>query len=58
MVENNCTPLWMPKGSVRAIMALGSLVLVSYSVVTTGTVNEAVAALTGVVWTFYFEKRE
>jgi len=55
---NNETPLWMPTGSVRAIMAIGALVLMAYQVVTTGTVNEAVAALTGVVWTFYFEKRE
>lgn len=51
-------PLWMPKGSVRAIVAIGSLALVAYQVIATGTVNEAVSALTGVVWVYYFKMRE
>jgi len=51
-------PLWMPKGSVRAIVAIGSLALVAYQVITTGTVNEAVSALTGMVWIYYFKMRE
>jgi len=57
---NKDCPLWMPKGSVRALMALGLIGAVIYfaSAHGAGDVPAALTTLAGVVVTYYFKTRE
>ena len=51
-IEN--TPLWLPPGSVRAIIALALTALVFYLAVTGSLQADKVLAILGVVVGFYF----
>lgn len=53
----NTEPLWLPKGSIRAIMALGLAGSTIYSVLSGGD-PLVLGTLTGVVVAFYFKTRE
>jgi len=54
---NNENPLWLPKGSVRAILALG--VVTTYSYVCVSTSNyEALGLVAVMVMQNYFQKKD
>ncbi len=50
-------PLWMPSGSVRAIIALLVTVAVVWKWLAEGVFDGQMALATGVVWGFYFGTR-
>lgn len=54
---NKDNPLYLPKGSVRAILALGLVGSVIYSALL-GEVSQVIGALAAVVVGFYFKGRE
>ena len=54
---NGENPLWMPKGSVRASIAVGLVASCIYTAIT-GDVPQILGTLTGVVVAFYFKTRE
>lgn len=56
-ILNTGEPFGLPKGTVRGIIALGSLALVAYSYVSTGTIDPTVLALAGPYLGFYFGTR-
>jgi len=56
MVDEN--PLWLPKGSVRSIIALSLVFTTCYLVVFVGDIPEALLGLVGAVIGFYFKVRE
>lgn len=58
MDEKN--PLWMPKGSIRALLALGLVSSVVYLAAVSGgsEIPGALTTLAGVVVTYYFKTRE
>ncbi len=55
---NSEAPLGLPKGSVRAIIALTLITTTAYLSVTTGEVPEGLIALSGAVGIYYFKTRE
>ncbi len=50
-------PLWLPKGSVRAILALGVVMTYSYVCVTTGN-YEALGLIAVMIAKDYFQKTD
>jgi hypothetical protein len=58
MNGNNLFPLWLPKGSVRALIALGVVASTILIAITQQSVPEVLGTLAGVVVTFYFKDRE
>jgi hypothetical protein len=50
-------PFGLPKGTVRGIIALGSLGLVAYSYLSTGVIDSALLAFAGPYLGFYFATR-
>lgn len=51
-------PLWLPKGSVRAILAISLIVTLMYLSITTGDIPDAVLGITSIIIGFYFGKRD
>ena len=54
---DNKNPLWLPEGSVRAILALGVVTTYSYVCVTTRN-YEALGLVAVMVMQNYFEKKD
>jgi hypothetical protein len=52
------TPLWLPKGSVRAIIALVTIVTYLGAVVTGVSIPESLGVLVGAISIYYFKQRE
>jgi len=50
-------PLWMPKGSVRAILTLLIVGTGVFLYATGGNVPDALSGLLGAVFVFYFKER-
>ncbi len=50
-------PLWMPRGSVRAILAIG-IVGAAIAAALTSISSDALTALAGAVTVYYFEHRK
>jgi len=56
---NEKNPLWLPKRSVRALIAVGLVGATIYLAVSgDGAIPQALTTLTGVVVTYYFKMRE
>lgn len=51
------TPLYLPEGSIRAIIALSLIFSFIYLCITETTLPESLIATVGVIATFYFEQR-
>jgi len=52
-------PLWLPKGSIRALLAIGLVSAIVYLAVgASAEVPGALTTLAGVVVTYYFKTRE
>ena len=56
-MANNEKPLGLPKGSVRAILALGTTATTCVSYMLTGQVSKELLSLTTLAWGFYFGQK-
>jgi len=57
MPDENNIPLFLPPGSIRAILALGVTFTVCYSYLTIGQIPTGLSELAFLAWGIYFGQR-